>query len=369
MSSHLNNSINTAINLDRAAILCWLLEDDPARLDILWKAADNIRKKYVGNDVHLRGLIEISNYCARHCAYCGINATNHKITRYRMNHDEILACVRQAVEFGYGTVVLQSGEDSGFTLKNIEELIHRIKGESGLAITLSFGERSLDELTAWRKAGADRYLMRFETSNQQLFNHIHPPKPGQPDGNRLELLRSIRELGYEVGSGVLIGIPGQSYDDLANDLELFRELDLDMIGVGPFIPHPDTPLGDNEKRQSLSISLPMLQSPNSELMTYKMIALSRLICPRSNIPSSTALATLNLAEGRELGLQRGANVLMPNITPLQYRIHYEIYPAKACIRETADECHHCMKLRITALGRSLGKGAGTSTNLLFRQSE
>jgi biotin synthase len=355
----------TSIKLDRSDILRWLREVETAKLESLWQAADAIRKQHVGDDVHLRGLIEISNFCSRRCGYCGINAANHKITRYRMTPDEILSSARQALEFGYGSVVLQSGEDYGFSLSVIDEIIRRIKGETGLAITLSLGERSHNELLAWRKAGADRYLLRFETSNAELFNSIHPTMPNQPVRNRIELLKELRDLGYEVGSGVLIGIPGQSYDDLANDIELFRALDLDMIGVGPFIPHPDTPLGNNEKPSYLS---PEKQAPNSEMMTYKIVALARLACPRSNIPSTTALATLNLAEGRELGLQRGANILMPNLTPPRYRIYYEIYPAKACIRETAEQCHYCMNLRITALGRKIGRGPGTSPNHIDRTS-
>jgi biotin synthase len=363
MSAIEQNSHLASIKLGRADILRWLREDDTAKLESLWQAADSTRKQHVGNDVHLRGLIEISNFCSRRCGYCGINAANHKITRYRMTPDEILSSARQALKFSYGSVVLQSGEDYGFSPSVVEEIIRKIKGETGLAITLSLGERDNDELLAWRKAGADRYLLRFETSNKELFCSIHPPMSNQPVRNRIELLKELRDMGYELGSGVLIGIPGQSYDDLANDIELFRSLDLDMIGVGPFIPHPDTPLGNNEKPSCLSIDS---QAPNSELMTYKMVALSRLVCPRANIPSTTALATLNLAEGRELGLQRGANILMPNLTPPQYRIYYEIYPAKACIRETAEQCHHCMNLRITALGRTIGRGPGTSPNLLNR---
>lgn len=363
MTSIEQNSHLTSIELNRADILRWLREDDPAKLESLWQVADSTRKQHVSDDVHLRGLIEISNFCSRRCGYCGINASNHKIIRYRMTPDEILSSARQALEFGYGSVVLQSGEDFGFSCEAIEEIIRGIKGETGLAITLSLGERDYEELKAWRNAGADRYLLRFETSNAELFNSIHPPMPYQPNRSRIELLRELRALGYEVGSGVLIGIPGQSYDDLANDIELFRALDLDMIGVGPFIPHPDTPLGNTEKISGLKLDI---QAPNSELMTYKMVALARLACPRANIPSTTALATLNLAEGRELGLQRGANILMPNLTPAEYRIHYEIYPEKACIRETAEQCHHCMNMRISAIGRTIGRGPGTSANLLYR---
>jgi biotin synthase len=177
------------------------------------------------------------------------------------------------------------------------------------------------------------------------------------------MLGRIRELGYEVGSGVMIGIPGQSYDDLADDIEWFGRLDLDMIGVGPYLPHPETPLGDPDRPWPPHAE----QVPNDELMTYKVIALARLACPRANIPSTTALATLNRQNGRELGLVRGANVVMPNLTPPKYRVHYEIYPNKACLHETAESCSACLHARIIALGRRVGAGRGDSPNIEQRQ--
>lgn len=357
----------TADNLDRDEIVKWLHEEDAARLEILWQAADICRKRNVGDDVHLRGLIEISNYCVRSCEYCGIRFNNRKITRYRMTADEIFACVRQAVEFGYGTVVLQAGEDPSLSKDFIAKLVVRIKQETPLAVTLSLGERDIDELAYWRKAGADRYLLRFETSNENLYKKIHPPRINKSkDTNRIELLKEMKKLGYETGSGTLIGIPGQSYDDLARDLELFGEFDLDMIGVGPYIPHPDTPLGKTNQDLIPPLS-PDSQVPNSELMTYKMVALTRLKCPRANIPSTTALATLNIAEGRELGLQRGANVLMPNITPPKYRMLYEIYPDKACIHETAEQYHERLRFRIEAIGRKIGTGQGSAIHVSKKQ--
>ena len=244
-------------------------------------------------------------------------------------------------------------------------LIRRIKAETPLAVTLSLGERSDEELAAWRQAGADRYLLRFETSNQQLFERIHPPRPGQRR-DRIAMLGRLRQLGYEVGSGVMIGIPGQSYEDLAADIALFRELDLDMIGVGPYLPHPDTPLGDPQLQPHQGDGsrepLPDSQVPNNELMTYKVMALARLVCPRANIPATTALATLNKANGRELGLVRGANVLMPNLTPPRYRVFYEIYPNKACILESGHACHDCLTQRIENSAAQRGTGRGDSPN-------
>ncbi|MGO8748610.1 MAG: [FeFe] hydrogenase H-cluster radical SAM maturase HydE [Thermoguttaceae bacterium] len=348
--------------MEHKEILSWLQDNDETRLADLWRMADNVRQRNVGGEVYLRGLIEFSNYCTRLCKYCGLRAANTGLTRYRMPEDEILQCARQAVSFGYGTVVLQSGEDPGVTADWMGGVIRRIKAETSLAITLSLGERTDDDYLAWKKAGADRYLLRFETSNRALYDEIHPPRAGGCS-DRIALLRRLREIGYEAGSGVMIGIPGQSYDDLARDIELFGELNLDMIGVGPYLPHPATPLGDPQFR---SLILDGAQVPNDELTTYKVIALARMVCPRANIPSTTALATLNTSRGRELGLVRGANVVMPNLTPAKYRIHYEIYPNKACIRETADTCHHCIQGRIASIGRAIGRGRGDSPNYCGR---
>ena len=309
----------------------------------------------MGEEVHLRGLIEISNHCRRQCHYCGLRSGNGELRRYRMTEEEILACAAEAQSYGYGTVVMQSGEDQGISRGWMAGIVRRIKGETPLAVTLSLGERSEEDLRAWRRAGADRYLLRFETSKRALYDEIHPPL-GKKRSDRIEILRRLREMGYEIGSGVMIGIPGQTYGDLADDIALFAELDLDMIGVGPFIPHPGTPLGGAFQARCAAPAAD--QVPNSELMTYKVIALARIACPDTNIPSTTALATLNLREGRELGLSRGANIVMPNLTPVAYRADYEIYPAKACIRETAEDCRMCLNRRILSLGRTVGRGKG-----------
>jgi biotin synthase len=348
--------------MQRAEILHWLQQTDPARLSDLWQRADQTRQKYVGGEVHLRGLIEISNYCIRLCGYCGLRAANIAVKRYRMSDDEILACAHKAVTFGYGTVVLQSGEDPGLTCQRIARLVEQIKARTSLAVTLSLGERTDEELSTWRAAGADRYLLRFETSNVNLFQRIHPSNPSHASNlphPRLRILRTLRDLGYEVGSGVMIGIPGQTYDDLASDIETFATFDLDMIGVGPYLCHPGTPLAD---RMAWPSAPEGQQVPSNEEMTYKVVALARLICPRANIPATTALATLNKQNGRELGLVRGANVVMPNLTPVEYRALYEIYPDKACIAETGEACHYCLNSRIESIGREPGRGRGDSPN-------
>ena len=336
-----------------AEILRWLREDDLVVLRELWARADAVRREHVGDAVHLRGLVEISNHCARHCAYCGISVANRDLVRYRMTAAEIAACARQAAALGYGTVVFQAGEDAGIGREWLAGAVRRVKTELPLAVTLSLGERSDDDLAAWRAAGADRYLLRFETSDPALYDRIHPPLVGRPS-DRLAILGRLAALGYEVGSGVMIGIPGQTFESLAADLALFADLDLDMIGVGPFIPHPATALGRGE----LPDAPPGEQVPNTELMTYKVIALARLLCPEANIPSTTALATVNRSRGRELGLARGANVVMPDLTPARYRALYEIYPGKACLRETPAEDGAGLRGRIEGMGRRVGAGPG-----------
>jgi biotin synthase len=349
-------------NMDKAEILSWLRESNPRRIEDLWRRADETRHQYVGDAVHLRGLVEVSNFCARQCAYCGLRAGNGALERYRLETDEILAAARQAVKFGYGTVVLQAGEDYGITREWLGGVIRQIKNETPLAVTLSLGERPDADLAAWRAAGADRYLLRFETSDRKLFEQIHPPLGNRPC-DRIAILRRLRALGFEVGSGVMIGIPGQSYASVANDLALFGELDLDMIGIGPYLPHPATPLGRGLEARSPD------QVPNTELMVYKAVALTRLIRPDANIPATTALATINKKNGRELGLQRGANVFMPNLTPQKYRRLYEIYPAKACIAETGDACNLCLTARLQMIGRHAGCGPGGRRHQETREEE
>ncbi len=352
------------IHMDRSSILGWLQEEDERRLMDLWSQADVVRRENVGEAVHLRGLIEFSNFCVRQCAYCGLRAGNRELQRYRMTSEEILACVFQAKEFGYGTVVLQSGEDYGIDADWLARIIRQIKRETPLSVTLSLGERPAEDLAIWRAAGADRYLIRFETSNRSLYERIHPALPGK-HSDRFAILRLLENLGYETGSGVMIGIPGQTYESLVDDICMFQSLNLDMIGVGPYIAHPRTPLGERGKEM---MARPGEQVPNTEAMTYKVLALTRIVCPHANIPSTTALATLNLTQGRELGLARGANVVMPNLTPLKYRALYEIYPAKACIFETAEDCHSCLRNRILSMGREIGTGPGRSLKRRIRQT-
>ena len=340
--------------LDKADLLAWLRESRQSRLQDLYGQADAVRSKHVGDAVHLRGLIEVSSHCVRQCMYCGLRQGNSELTRYRMTRDEILDCARQAEMLGYGTVVMQAGEDDLLTAEWIAEIVRWIKRETKLAVTLSLGERQQDELRLWRAAGADRYLLRFETSDESLFRTIHPGRFADgPD--RLTLLRQLKSLGYEAGGGVMVGIPGQSFDSLAEDLLTFRAMDLDMIGIGPYIAHAATPLGSGALRPPIAASE---QVPSNEEMVYKMIALARMMRPNANIPSTTALATINKVDGRKQGLRVGANVAMPNLTPVKYRSLYQIYPAKACIDESASDCNQCLRGQIHSLGRFPGVGPG-----------
>ncbi|MHC4231972.1 MAG: [FeFe] hydrogenase H-cluster radical SAM maturase HydE [Planctomycetota bacterium] len=345
--------LNNDITIEQ--IESWLRETDEQKLKQLWDKADAVRKANVGDAVHLRGLIEVSNYCVRQCTYCGLAADNKDMTRYRMNADEIFACAQEAASYGYGTVVMQAGEDYGIESQWLADIVKRIKDNLPLAVTLSMGERPFEDLQHWRSAGADRYLLRFETSDTKLYKLIHPPLPRQTT-DRFEILHHLKQLGYETGSGVMIGIPGQTFTTLAKDIHTFRKYDMDMVGVGPYIANPLTPLEQNGLNHEIAAKD---QVKNTEMMTYKVIALTRLVCPESNIPSTTALATINKKSGRELGLSRGANVVMPNVTPVEYRTKYEIYPGKACLNETAKQCQGCLAARIASIGRTIGTGYGS----------
>jgi biotin synthase len=349
--------------MNRSEILAWLLENDPQRLETLWDLADAARRNSVGDAVHIRGLIEFSNYCRSNCHYCGMRSGRSSLARYRMTRDEILASAEEAVTRGYGTIVIQSGEEPALDVEWLADVIKTIKNKTPLCITLSCGERSIEEFARLKDAGADRYYLRFETSDKELWNRIHP-SGNKGSHHRLDLLPQIRSLGYETGSGIMVGIPGQTWTTLVDDIEWFGRLDLDMIGCGPFVPHPDTPSG----QAFVEMSGPGNdQASNTNLTTYKVMALTRLVRPDTNIPSTTAIATLNREQGYRLGLQRGANVLMVNLTPLKYRSLYEIYPAKAGITESPHAQLDRVASLLSDLGRRAGEGPGTSPNFEARR--
>ena len=351
-----------------------LLNNDSQEMQRLFMQADSLRREHVGDQVHLRGLIEISNNCRRNCLYCGIRSENRNVERYRLSKAEILGAAQKAVDFQYGSVVLQAGEDGGIETDWMADIIREIK-KLGLAITLSLGERDDEDFRIWHKAGADRYLLRFETSNPHLFAVIHPPIPNQKPVDRIAMLHRLRSFGYEIGSGVMIGIPGQTFLDLAQDIALFRTIPLDMIGCGPFLPHPQTPLGqaatssqtEGHKKYGLPEISPEDQVLATAEMAFKVIALARITCPKANIPCTTAVATIDAREGRKLGLQRGANVVMPNLTPVKYRKLYEIYPNKAATYLTAEQTHESVLQSLQEIGRIPGKGRGDSAAMQERR--
>lgn len=329
--------------LDATGLADLLSLEEGADLERLFVLADRVRKQYVGDEVHLRGLIEFSNHCRRNCAYCGIRRDNRKVRRYRMEIEEIVATAGAAAKLGYRTVVLQSGEDGYYTASRITELIREIKQSADLAITLSIGERPREEYRRFFEAGADRFLLRFETSNREIYARLHPDSSYD---RRMESLAWLREIGYQVGSGVMIGLPGQTLADLAMDILKFHELDLDMVGIGPYICHPDTPLAG---------------SPDGTAeMTFKMLALTRIVTRDAHIPATTALATLRPDDGRERALRLGANVIMPNLTPLQYRQYYLLYPGKICLQESSGRCTECVSGRVRSVGRMISQEYGHS---------
>lgn len=318
--------------------LIQLLESNEFDKEIL-EAADRVRSKYVGDEVHLRGLIEFSNTCKQDCLYCGLRRDNKNIERYRLTEEKIIDFARNAKSYGYKTVVLQSGEDSYYTVERMERIIKEIK-KLDLAITLSIGEKNKEEYEAYKKAGANRYLLRIETTDKDLYEKMDP---GMSFDNRVRCLKDLKYLGYELGTGCLIGLPGQTIESIANDILFFREIDADMIGVGPFIPNEDTPL-KNEKGGTFELSI-------------KVMALVRLLLPDINIPATTAMETLN-KNGRIIALRGGANVVMPNVTEGEYRRLYALYPGKICINDTPAHCRGCITSKINGIGRNISTSYG-----------
>jgi biotin synthase len=308
----------------------------------LFALADRVRREHVGDGVHLRGLIEFSNYCRRRCYYCGIRAGNVKVNRYRLEAGEILACARTAVKLDYKTIVMQSGEDPFWGPRQLADVVEKVKAETGLAITLSVGEHSREDYRMLRAAGADRFLLRFETSDRRLFSML---KPDSSYDQRFRCLAWLKEAGFQVGSGVMAGLPGQTAASMADDILLFKELDLDMIGIGPFIANPDTPLA-GAGSGGLDAAL-------------RMVALTRIVTKNTHIPATTAMGTID-PQGRQKALKCGANVLMPNISPTEHRTDYSLYPGKICVNEAPEQCAGCVDAMLAGLGRSRAAGFGHS---------
>lgn len=305
----------------------------------LFASASRVREKYVGNEVHLRGLIEFSNICKQNCLYCGLRRGNETIKRYRLTPEEIIEFAQKAKNYGYMTLVLQSGEDDWYTVDKMQKIIRKIK-KMDLALTLSLGEKTREEYEAYKEAGADRYLIRIETTDPEVYRAMHP---GMNLENRLRCLQDLKEIGYEVGTGSLVGLPNQTLESLADDILFFKEIDADMIGVGPFVPNQDTPLEDAEG--------------GTFTLTRKVMALVRLLLPDINIPATTAMEALD-KNGRMIALQSGANVVMPNVTEGEYRKLYLLYPGKICLNDTPAHCRNCITGKIKGIGRVVSSGYG-----------
>lgn len=336
MESLLQKAEQTHI-LTKAEIIALLTLQDAS---LLFAAADRVRKKYVGDGVYLRGLIEFSNYCKNDCLYCGIRKSNLQAQRYRLLPEQIVIMAQKAAGYGYRTVVLQSGEDLYFTPDKMAEIIRQIK-KLGLVVTLSIGEKSRGEYALYKEAGADRYLLRIETTDKSLYEKLDP---GMQWENRVRCLHDLKDLGYEVGSGSLVGLPGQTVESLADDLLFLKNLPVDMAGIGPFIPHPHTPLSAETSDGHFEMSL-------------KMMAVMRLLLADINIPATTAMETLH-PQGRLLALQCGANVVMPNVTEGNYRAKYELYPGKICVGEHPEKCRSCIEAKIQTIGRHVSSSQG-----------
>ena len=315
-----------------------ILSDD-SQNEWLFSLADKTRKEYVGDEVHLRGLVEFSNICRCQCKYCGLQSPNKSIDRYRILPDDIVLYAKKAVEMGYRTIVLQSGEDEYYSKGIMCDIIKRIK-EFDVALTLSIGERSFDDYKAFKDAGADRYLLRIETTDTELYKQMHPNMSFE---NRVRCLKDLKSLGYETGTGCLVGLPNQTIESLADDILFFKEIDADMVGIGPFIAHPHTPLKDSQN--------------GDFTLALKVMALTRILLKNINIPATTAMETLN-QNGRIIALQSGANVVMPNVTTTEYRAKYEIYPNKICINEDPSQCRGCIEGKIKSIGRTISKEKG-----------
>jgi biotin synthase len=339
----------------KSELVAWLNEENPEKIFHLYREADRTRKEFMGDEVHIRGIIEFSNYCRRDCLYCGLRKSNDRLFRYRMNPEAIFQAAGEARRLDFRTVVLQSGEDPFYSAESLCVLVKRIKKEFNLAITLCVGERAFEEYRMLREAGADRYLLKFETSHPALFKRL---KPDSSYEERFRCLEWLRELGYQVGSGNMVGLPGQTSESLAEDILLFKELDLDMIGIGPFIPDPNTPLAE--------------AAAGDLDRTLKVVALTRLVTRNTHLPATTAVGTIHPL-GRQKALQCGANVIMPNVTPKEFRRHYQIYPNKVCIDESPSNCRFCVEGMVTSLGRRVGSGFGHSLKLphpaWFRKKE
>ena len=328
--------------MNKEEILEYLKTDNPQKTQELFARADAARREYCGDGVLLRGIVEFSSYCQGSCAYCGLNKRNQNMTRYRLTRAEILQAAGLIHSSGIQTIVLQSGEDPELDPAWLADIVREIKAKYGLSITLSVGEKSRAAYQLWRDAGADRYLLKIETTDAALYARLHP---NMSLANRLRCLDDLQNLGYQTGSGIIVGLPYQTPEILAGDILFFADRDFDMIGIGPLIPHQATALKD----------LPR----GSVDLTLRCVALTRILTKNAHLPATTALGSLD-KDYRLDGLQAGANVLMPNFTPQPYKKSYEIYPGKRCLSEPTGQCALCMESLVESIDRHVDFSRGDS---------
>jgi biotin synthase len=339
-----------------------LLKTEWEERTLLFRKSAEAKEKYIGKKVWFRGLIEFSNICGKDCLYCGIRKGNKNLQRYSLTDDEILAAARFAYINRYGSIALQSGEiESQFVTNRIENLLHKIKELSNgeLGVTLSVGEQEPEVYKRWYEAGAHRYLLRVESTNQALYNKIHPDDSKHDFNKRMKCLKSLQDIGYQTGTGVMIGLPFQTLDDLAGDLLFMKEFNIDMCGMGPYIEHADTPLIKHTKNL-----MPLKERFD---LTLKMIAIIRIMMKDINIVAATALQAIDPI-GREKAVKIGANILMPNITPGKYRDSYKLYDNKPCTDDSAEDCQSCLEARVSLADAEIIYGEwGDSKHYLERR--
>lgn len=319
---------------DDAALLHYITTEDPQEMETLFAEARKVRERHYGKDVYFRGLIEFTNYCKNDCYYCGIRRSNSKVERYRLSLEQILECCRTGDALGFKTFVFQGGEDPWFTDERVTAVIAAVRAEfPDHAITLSIGERSGKSYEAFFRAGANRYLLRHETACEAHYAKLHPSAMSLAE--RKACLYTLKEIGYQVGAGFMVGSPFQKPEHLLEDLRFLQELKPHMVGIGPFIPQEDTPFGAYPQ--------------GSLTLTLRLLSLIRLLLPQALIPATTALGTIS-PDGRERGLMAGANVVMPNLSPREVRKLYALYDNKICTGDEAAECRRCMEGRIRLFG-------------------
>ncbi|GKX31971.1 [FeFe] hydrogenase H-cluster radical SAM maturase HydE [Vallitalea longa] len=333
-------------NLSPDKLLLLLNNMDNENKQYLHTKADETRLHIYGDKVYMRGLIEFTNFCKNNCKYCGIRKGNRQAQRYRLSKEEIIGCCAEGYRLGYRTFVLQGGEDNFYTDERIMDIVSTIKSSfDDVAVTLSIGEKTYETYKKYFDAGADRYLLRHETNSRELYDRLHP---NMSYDNRIRCLYDLKDIGYQIGAGFMVGLPGQTNEDFVKDLVFLKELQPHMVGIGPFMPQSDTPLA-NEKAGTAD-------------KTCILLSLIRLILPEVLLPATTALGSID-PKGREQGLKAGANVVMPNLSPIGVREKYSLYDGKICTGDEAAQCRHCIENRIKSAGYQVDMSKGDHISL------